>query len=422
MSRLLVTNIHAVRPEGVAPSGWAVVEDGLFSRFGTGKAPAEPYDSVIDGDGALMMPGLIDTHVHFREPGMTAKATVASESAAALRGGVTMVFDMPNTVPPTTTAEAFAEKVALFERDCLTDFRLFLGAAPGIMNELPKVDRRRLAGVKLFWGSTTGSTGMPSPGELDELFRYCAREGIIIMVHAEDNGIIATNTAAAIGKYGSREAVPVEEHSRIRSSKACYEASRQAVALARKHRTRLHLAHVTTIEELSLLDAGEVTEKLITAETTPLYTNVQLADPANMSERIKVNPAVKGIEEATALQQALKDDLIDTLGTDHAPHLLVDKQGGALTAASGAPWIQFTLPLLLETFTPELIAKKMAQSPARLFGLEGLGELNPGFRASFSLVKEVEPYTVTDQMVVSRCGWTPLAGHTLRHKVILCRR
>lgn len=422
MSRHLVINVRPVRPHSVDPSGWVVIEDGRFAQFGTGKAPQGPFDSVTDGDGALMMPGLIDTHVHFREPGMTAKATVASESAAALRGGVTMVFDMPNTVPPTTTAEAFAQKVALFEKDCLTDFRLFIGAAPGIMNELPRVNRSRLAGVKLFWGATTGSTGMPAADELDRLFDYCAREGIVIMVHAEDNGIIARNTAAAIEKYGSREAVPVEEHRAIRSTEACLEASRQAVALARKHGTRLHLAHITTIEELDLLSAGPIDHKLITAETTPLYTNEVLADPANMSVRVKVNPAVKGIAQAKALQKALETDLIDTIGTDHAPHLLADKQGGALTAASGAPWIQFALPLLLETFSPELIARKMAQAPAKLFGLKERGELTPGYLAAYTLVKEVVPYTVTDSDVITPCAWTPLADHTLRHKVILTHR
>ena len=420
MSRTLISGVRPVYPDGVDPMGWVVVCDGVFDAIGTDDCPRGSFDNVIDGCGAWMMPGLIDTHVHFREPGMTEKATVASESAAALRGGVTTVFDMPNTKPPTTTASAFLEKVALYERECLTDFKIFLGAAPGIMQELPQIaSHPRFAGVKLFWGATTGSTGMPAQAELDELFDFCARHGIIIMVHAEDNDIIAANTAEAIARYGSKEAVPVEEHSRIRSSEACLSASRQAVELAVKHRTRLHLAHLTTAAEVELMKSAP---DFITCETTPLYTSTTLADPANFPTRLKVNPAVKGVADAAALQEGLRTDVIDTIGTDHAPHLPADKQGGALTAASGAPWIQFALPILLETFSPELIARKMAQAPARLFGMERVGEIKPGYRADFSLVVPVENWTVTDADVVSKCGWTPAAGLTLHHRVLLTSR
>ncbi len=421
MSTTLVKDVRPVFPDHVGPLGWVTIRDGRFEQFGTGPIWPGRFDTVLDGGGDLMMPGLIDTHVHFRDPGFPDLTNVEAESTAAMRGGITTVFDMPNTNPSTTSVEDFEEKVELFRNHCVTNFRLFLGAAPGIMDELPYLNRKYLAGVKLFWGSTTGSSSMPDPRELAILFRYCAKRGIVIMVHAEDNAVVKRHTDALCRRYNTTEKyIPIGEHRRIRDEEACFEASRQAIALAHRYGTRLHLAHVSTLKELMLLDGGPVESKQITAETTPLYLNERLAQKPTY--RVKVNPAVKGAREARGLQEAVRLDLIDTLATDHAPHPLADKKRQTIAAKSGAPWVQFALPLLLETFEPEIIARKMALAPARLFGLEGLGLLRRGYHADFSLVKKVEEYNVSDDDVLSPYGWTPLRGLTLTHRVTLTHR
>ncbi len=418
--KLLITN--ATFPfRGKMYRGWVLVHDDRISGMGFGEATADivhQADTVMTlDDNDILMPGLIDTHVHFREPGLEHKGDIATESAAALRGGVTSYIEMPNTKPATTTAEALADKMERAKGRSYGNYAFMLGAVDGVTGQLDRIPPENLPAVKLFLGTTTGAMSMPGDEELGRMMDWCAAHRVPVVVHAEDNDIIAANTAAAIGKYGSREAVPVGEHSAIRSRRACLSASRRAIELAHKHGTRLHIAHVSTADEAdSLFSGGPIDDKLITAETTPMYLDEVFADPANRTSRHKINPAVKELSDAYALRRALADDRIDTIATDHAPHLLKEKEGGALTAASGAPSVQFALPVMLGYLAPELIAEKMAHAPAQLFSLKYRGEILPGNFADLVLLRR-ESHVISDAEVEGRCGWTPFDGRRTDYMV-----
>ncbi len=401
------------------PDGWVAVDGDTIAAVGSGECPFADFPadaSRTDARGAMLLPGLIDTHVHFREPGLTHKGDIATESAAAVLGGITSYIEMPNTNPTTTTAEAFRHKLALADGRSRANYGFMLGASDSVMDALAGIDPAHLPAVKLFMGNTTGGMAAPVSDRLASMMRYCADHNIPVVVHAEDNAIIAENTRRAIEKYGSAEAVPLSEHSRIRSAEACLSSARSAVALAREHGTRLHLAHVSTTPEADeLLASGPVEGKQITAETTPLYLDPVFCHAENRTWRHKINPAIK--EYAPGLMQALTDNRIDTLATDHAPHLVAEKQGGALKAASGAPSVQFTLPVMLEYLTPALIAGKMAAAPAKLFGIERRGLVAPGYVADLVLVEKCAPYTIDDTMVQAPCLWTPFHGRRVNHRV-----
>lgn len=421
MSKSLIHNISL--PQGKNfEIGYIAFADGKITEKGFGDAPnsliAECRD-ITDGQGALLIPGLADTHVHFREPGLEYKATAHSESLAAAAGGITAVFDMPNTKPATTTAEALAAKEALARQGGIyTRYRALLGIVPGSVKELRKINPYSIPAVKLFLGTSTGAMAAPDAKELHELFRYCANVRLPIIVHAEDNSIIAANTAAAIARYGSAEAVPVSMHSEIRSREACLRSSSEAVELATRYGTRLHIAHVSTADEVrELLTPGRSADKLITAETTPLYLDPVIADASARTCLLKVNPAIKTEADAEALRAALATGAIDTIGTDHAPHLIEEKRLPGITAMSGAPSIQFALPLMLTYLDLSLVVEKMTSGPADVFNIDTAGRLDTGDNADFALVRQVEPYIVDDSMVLSKCGWTPFAGRELRHRV-----
>ncbi len=401
------------------PVGWiAVGSDGIISGEGIGDAPVGQYGAIVEAGGDLIFPGLIDSHSHFREPGLTHKGNIAGESRAALAGGITAFFDMPNTVPPTVTAADIAAKKAIAASASAINYAFFPVATPETVRLLDDMPPGAIPGVKLFLGSTTGGLGAPEGDALDTFFAECARRGIVIMVHAEDNDIISANATRYAEQCGGREAVPVGCHARIRSAEACVAATRRAIGLASRYGARLHIAHVSTAAETGLLSAADIESKRITAETTALYLDpVFCSEQAHSDNRLKVNPAIKYEADRRALLEALADGRIDTIGTDHAPHLLKDKSGGALTAASGAPSAQFALPAMLEYLSPELICRRMAEGPARLFGLRGRGVLRKGYIADFSLVRIGEPWEITDADVLSPCGWTPFAGRKVRAQV-----
>ena len=401
------------------PEGWlSVAADGLIAGEGIGEAPQGAYGNVIEATGDLIFPGLIDSHAHYREPGLTHKGSIASESRAALAGGITCFLDMPNTVPPTVTAADIEAKKAIAASSASINYAFFPAATADTIRLLDEMPSESIPGVKLFLGSTTGGLGAPEGEALEAFFAECARRDLIVMVHAEDNGIVSANAARFTAQYGSREAVPVSCHARIRSGEACLAATRRAIELARRYGTRLHIAHVSTAAETELLDASDIENKRITAETTALYLDPEFCrEEAHADNRLKVNPAIKYGADRAAIVAALADGRIDTIGTDHAPHLLAEKNGGALTAASGAPSAQFVLAAMLEYLPSDLICKRMAEAPARLFGLRRRGMLRSGYIADFSLVHVGEPRVITDADVVSPCGWTPFAGHTVRAQV-----
>lgn len=384
-------------------------------------------DVVINADGCIVMPGVIDTHVHFREPGMTHKACIETESKAAAFGGVTSFFDMPNTNPQTTSLDALSDKVAIAERDSHVNYTFFFGATNDNVQLLDKIDKSKVPGIKLFMGSSTGNMLVDSDDALDTLFAKASALNLPVMTHCEDTQVINANIeclkkAEAMKKGGKEgilvEDLPVELHPQIRSSKACFDSSSKAVELARRHRTHLHIAHLTTSEELSLMKGDEN----ITAEATPAHLLFTAEDYKTLGTRIKCNPAVKSASDRDALRAALCDGRITTVGTDHAPHLLHEKEGGALKAVSGMPMVQFSLPAMLSLVDEGIIdmprlVELMCHAPARLFAVKNRGFIRKGYKADIVIVRPDTPWTITPETVVSRCGWSPLEGRTFNWKV-----
>ena len=400
--------------EGRLFEGSILIEDSQIAQIYTEPhTPEASYDEVIDASGCFVLPGIIDDHVHFREPGLTAKADIESESRAAAAGGVTTYFDMPNTVPQTTTLEALEEKFALAARKSHVNYSFFFGATNDNAALLPKLDVHRIPGVKLFMGSSTGNMLVDRREALEKIF---ASSTLPIMTHCEDTDIINRNMAAAIEKYGDDP--KVIHHPEIRSEEACYESTRLAVELARQHQARLHVAHLTTARELELISPDD---PAITAEATVSHLYFYDRDYTALGTRIKCNPAIKTLRDRDALREALNDGRIAVIGTDHAPHLLSQKEGGCQKAASGMPMIQFSLVTMLElvdqgVLSIERLVELMCHNPARLFEVRQRGFLREGYQADIVLVRPDTGWTVTKDVIQSKCGWSPMEGH-----MYLCR-
>lgn len=416
----LIHNVVIVN-EGRDYHGYVVLGGGFITTVGEGEAPESlttGVDEVIDGRGRLLLPGVIDTHVHFRDPGLTHKADMATESRAAVAGGVTSFIDMPNTKPSTVTIAEIDNKQRRAAQVSVANYAFFIGATADNLNELKSADYTRIAGVKLFMGSSTGNMLVDDDSLMRRLFFEVPA---LIAVHAEDETQLRSNREAVTERYG--EMLPMEFHPVIRNHKVCMAASQKAVALAREYGTRLHLLHVSTADELALLEPGNVARKRITAETCPQYLAFCDEQYAMLGTRIKCNPAIKRPADRDALRQAVRTGLIDTIATDHAPHLLEEKQGTALTAVSGMPLIQFSLTLMIQMaqegiFTIGEVVEKMCHNPAIVYGIDRRGFIREGYYADLVLVNpDCEPYTITDNWVLSRCGWTPLDGLSVGNKV-----
>lgn len=405
----LITN--ATTPDG-APA-WLIHDGAVIVDTGAGAHPAGTYATVHDARGGLMLPGAIDAHVHMRQPGATHKATIATETRAALAGGVTTVVDMPNNTPPATDAATIALKRNIAATDAATDVRFMIGATgtaplPHRFHTIPGV-----VAVKVFMGSSTGNLLVDNDNLLEQAF---AQHLLPVVVHAEDETIIARARARAITQWGHPGNVPLMWHSRLRPRSACTAATQRAIDLARRHGTRLHIAHVTTADEANLIARAKQEGLHVTAEVSPHHLTFTHNDMQRLGARIKMNPCVKTSHDRTALRQALRQGIIDIIATDHAPHLPAEKQGGALTAASGAPMVQFALPLMLDIFDAATVQRAYCQRPAQIFGLDDRGTLAPGQRADITIVHPAA-HTVTDNDVLSLCAWTPLDGTTLHHTV-----
>ena len=380
--------------------------------------PAESVDQTIDAAGCYVLPGVIDSHVHFREPGLTEKATIESESRAAAAGGVTTFFDMPNTVPQTTTLEALEEKFRLAAKSSHVNYSFFFGATNDNVALFSQLDAHRIPGIKLFMGSSTGNMLVDRDKALDDIFRNAR---LPIMAHCEDTAIINQNMQLA--KEGSDDP-DVSLHPFIRSEEACLKSTQKAVALARRHHARLHVAHLTTAEELELFNdqCSMVNGPSITAEACVGYLIFSSLDYSRLGARIKVNPAIKSPVDQFMLREALNDGRIATIATDHAPHLLSQKQGGCVKAASGMPMIQFSLVSMLELvdagiLSIERMVELMAHNPARLFEVRQRGFLRVGYKADIAIVRRGEPWTVTPAIIESKCGWSPVEGREYRWHV-----
>jgi len=399
--------------EGKIFDGSIVVEDTKISKIVEGEtSPEDIVDEVIDASGCFVLPGIIDDHVHFREPGLTEKADIDSESRAAAAGGVTSFFDMPNTVPQTTTLKALDEKFTLAAQKSHVNYSFFFGATNDNVACFDRLDEHRIPGIKLFMGSSTGNMLVDRRESLERIFSSAR---LPIMAHCEDTDIINRNMAAAKHRYGDDP--EVAHHPEIRSEEACYESTRLAVELAQKHQARLHIAHLTTAKELELI-AGEG----ITAEATVSHLYFSDSDYATLGTRIKCNPAIKTAQDRAALRQALNDGRIAVIGTDHAPHLLSQKEGGCARAASGMPMIQFSLVTMLElvdegVLSLERLVELMCHNPARLFEVKNRGFLREGYQADIVLVRPEAVWKVTKDVIQSKCGWSPMEGHTFNWRV-----
>ncbi|MBR2291863.1 MAG: dihydroorotase, partial [Prevotella sp.] len=356
--------------EGRTQVASIVIENEQIQQIIPGnQTPEAPIDEIVDASGCFVLPGIIDDHVHVREPGLTEKADIESESRAAVAGGVTSYLEMPNTVPLTTTIEALEEKFALASSKSHANYSFFFGATNDNTDLFSRLDPHRIPGIKLFMGSSTGNMLVDRREALERIFSTAT---LPIMTHCEDTDIINRNMALAKQRYGDDPAVI--HHPEIRSEEACYESTRLAVELARKHQARLHVAHLTTARELALFGQSPA----ITAEATVSHLYFSDRDYASLGTRIKCNPAIKTEDDREALQQALTDGRIAVIGTDHAPHLLSQKEGGCARAASGMPMIQFSLVTMLElvdkgVLTIERLVELMCHNPARLFEIRRRG-------------------------------------------------
>ena len=392
--------------------GSVIVEDSKITKIVEGNTvPNASFDEVIDASGCFVLPGLIDDHVHFREPGLTAKADIDSESRAAAAGGVTTYFDMPNCVPQTTTLEALNEKFQLAAQKSHVNYSFFFGATNDNVDLFSQLDVHRIPGIKLFMGSSTGNMLVDRREALEKIFSTAQMP---IMVHCEDTDIINRNMAEAKRLYGDDP--KVTHHPEIRSAEACYQSTKLAVELALKHHAHLHIAHLTTAKELELLTDG------ITAEVTPSHLYFCDRDYTALGTRIKCNPAIKSAADRDALRQAAADGRIAVVGTDHAPHLLEQKEGGCCKAASGMPMLQFSLVTMLElvdtgVLTIERLVELMCHRPADLFQVRNRGYLREGYQADIVIVRPNAAWTVTKDVIQSKCGWSPMENHTYLWRV-----
>ena len=420
--RVLITGGHIVN-EGRVVKADIAFEDGniLFisqaPKYASVAAPL--FDSIIDAAGCYVLPGIIDDHVHFREPGLTEKADIDTESRAAAAGGVTSYFDMPNCNPQTTTLEALEEKFALAREKSHVNYSFFYGATNDNADTFAKLPADRIPGIKLFMGSSTGNMLVDKQQALEHIFKTCK---LPLMAHCEDTDIINQNMAEVKQAWGDDPQVSL--HPLIRSEEACLASSRKAVELAKKYGTRLHIAHISTAEELELFTAcrDSIATNNITAEACVGHLYFTQLDHERLGAKIKVNPAIKTPVDQFMLREALTDGRISVVGTDHAPHLLSQKEGGCVKAASGMPMIQFSLVTMLElvdegVLTIQRLVELMCHNPARLFGVQQRGFLRTGYRADITIVRPKCPWTVTKDCILSKCGWSPLEGHTFNWQV-----
>ena len=411
MSKLLIRNARLVN-EGRIVETDVLIEDGFISQTKSGLSDAN-VSQVIEANGQYLLPGVIDDQVHFREPGLTHKATIQSEARAAVAGGITSFMEMPNTVPNALTQELLAHKYAIAAQTSLANYSFFMGASNDNLDEVLRTDPTTVCGIKVFMGSSTGNMLVDNKQVLDSLFR---QSPMLIATHCEDEATIRANTERYKAEYG--DSVTAELHPLIRNEETCLKSSSMAVELARKHNARLHILHISTADELALFDNKlPLTEKRITAEVCVHHLWFDSRDYAALGNLIKCNPAIKAPHHKEALLVALLDDRLDIIATDHAPHTWAEKQQPYWQAPSGLPLVQHPLLLMLDFVKQgklllETVVRKMSHAPADCFQIDRRGYVREGYWADLVLVDMNQPSTVTKQNVLYQCGWSPLEGHT----------
>ena len=415
----LIVNARLVN-EGREFDGDLRFADGRITEIGTGLS-TRAGETVIDAAGRRLLPGMIDDQVHFREPGLEHKGDLATESAAAVAGGLTSFMEMPNTSPPTLDRAALDDKYRRAAGRARANYAFYMGTSTGNIDDIRAIDPLTTPGVKIFMGASTGNMLVDDPVVLDAVFRDSP---VPIITHCEDTPMIDAELAKYREKYG--DDVPVEFHGEIRNRAACIKSTELAISLARKHDARLHVLHISTADELALFEQGPLlradgSRKRITAETCVHFLRFDSRDYATHGNFIKCNPAIKDPSDREAIIRALADDVLDVLATDHAPHTLEEKQNGYLRAPSGLPLVQFALNAALECvheghFSTAHVVQKFAHAPAQLFDVKERGYLREGYYADLALIDDT-PFTVERAQVLSKCGWSPFEGHTFRSRI-----
>jgi dihydroorotase len=379
----------------------------------------ERDEQVIDATGLWLMPGMIDDQVHFREPGLTQKADLASESRACAAGGITSFMEMPNTKPPALDRDSLEHKYDLAAKSSVVNYAFYMGASNDNLEAIRALDPKAAPGIKVFMGASTGNMLVDNPETLDHIFRDAPTP---IITHCEDTPMIDVNLARAHETYG--DDIPMWEHPHIRSREACIKSTRLAISLAKKHNTRLHVLHISTADELALFEPGPIEGKRITAETCVHFLHFGgKADYEAKGSLIKCNPAIKDEADREAIIKALAERRLDVLATDHAPHLLEEKEQPYDKAPSGLPLVQFALQAALQRVTEgkltlERVVEAVCHAPAKLFDVENRGFLREGYAADLVLVDPNKPHTVTRGEVLSKCGWSPFEGETFSSSIV----
>ena len=394
-----------------------IIENDIIQQISTNIPEAILAESeIIDATDCYIIPGVIDDQVHFREPGLTHKGSIAEGSRAAAAGGITSFMDMPNVSPPTINLERLKEKQDIAARHSLINYSFYLGATTNNIDEIKRADPHTTCGVKVFMGSSTGNMLVDRISALEQLFSECP---LLITTHCEDTPIINENLALYKEKYG--DDIPVECHPLIRSREACIKSSSLASSLARKYGSRLHILHLSTAEELSLLDTGKRADKKITGEVCVHHLWFNDKAYTEKGSFVKWNPAIKTENDRQALIEGLNQGIIDVVATDHAPHTIAEKSGTYTQSASGGPMVQHSLPTMLElaekgAITFEKIVDSMCHAPAELFGIEHRGFLREGYKADICIFRK-SPWTVNKENILYQCGWSPVEGQTFTYQI-----
>jgi dihydroorotase len=415
MNKLLIKNARLVN-EGETRDADVLIKGDRIEKIGTGLS-AENNTSVLDAGGKLLMPGMIDDQVHFREPGLTDKGDLATESAAAVAGGITSFMDMPNVNPQTTTCSALASKYELAAGRCRANYGFYLGATNRNIEEIKALQVGEACGIKAFMGASTGDMLVDDPQALEALFEHAP---VIVLTHCEHTPTIQDNEARARVEFG--ENVPMSEHPKIRSANACLLSSSQAVDLARRHDALLHVLHLTTAIEMGLFSKGHRSEKRITAEVCVHHLWFDESRYKDLGTRIKCNPAIKTAEDRAALIKAVNDDRIDIIATDHAPHTISEKGKTYFKAPAGLPLVQHVLLCLFDLahsgeLSHEKIVDKTSHAVADIFGVIDRGYVREGYFADLVIIDTDKPTDVTSASLLAKCHWSPFEGHTFRSAV-----
>lgn len=419
MSSTLITNARLVN-EGRVIEADLRIEDGRIARIDSGLAVRDG-ETVVDAAGRWLLPGMIDDQVHFREPGLTQKGDIATESSAAVAGGLTTFMDMPNTNPPTLNADALQAKYDAAAGRARANYGFYMGASNDNLEHIQRLDPKTAPGIKVFMGASTGNMLVDNPDTLDAIFRDAPTP---IITHCEDTPMIDVLMKEYQAQYG--DTLSAEQHPDIRSREACLASSLLATSLAKKHGTRLHVLHISTADELALFERGPLiradgSRKQITAETCIHFLRFDRSDYARLGNLIKCNPAIKDAADREALIAALVEDVIDVLATDHAPHTWEEKQKPYSQAPSGLPLVQYALTAALELVHEgrmdiARVVQKFAHAPAQLFDVAERGFLREGYFADLVLVED-KPFTVRREDVLSKCGWSPFEGTTFQSRI-----